>query len=324
MPDLFDSLNIDGLEFRNRIVLPPMQTRLATSDGEVTDGLKDHYFERAGGVGLIIVEHSYVTPEGKYAKNQLGIHKDELVSGLSELADTIHEEGAVTVIQLNHAGAHVDDREVGSQPVSPSGVEGSRRLEKSEIRRIRREFVEAAGRAVEAGFDGVEVHGAHGFLLNQFYSPLTNERDDEYGGSFENRVRFPLEVVEGVREKIGDNLLFYRLGSDDLDPEGTQIEDSQKFAEKLVDEGVDVIDVSGGVCGSRPKELVGKQGFFIPQGEKIKNVVDVPVIGVGGITYPEFARKVIREGRVDLVAVGRAQLADPEWAVKAAEKIKGK
>jgi len=175
---------------------------------------------------------------------------------------------------------------------------------------------------MKAGFDGVEVHGAHGFLLNQFFSPLANRRRDRYGGSLKNRVRFPLEVVERVKERVGGRLLLYRLGSDDLDPKGTKIEDSKKFAVKLQEAGVDLIDVSGGLCGSRPTELQNRRGYFIPQAQQIKEVVNVPVIGVGGITEPEYANSLIREGRVDLVAVGRALLEDPDWAVEATRTLK--
>lgn len=321
---LTDPLEVGSVVLDNRIVLPPMQRKKAGEDGRVTEEIKKHYAEIAGGPGLMIVEHCYVSPEGKYAKNQLGIHNDELVSGLSELADIIQETDTPAVVQINHAGKNIDDRNVDSTPVAPSKDENARRLEKTEIENIVDDFVNAARRAMEAGFDGVEVHGAHGFLLNQFYSPLTNDREDEYGGSFENRIKLPLEIVKRVREEIGDKLLLYRLGSDDLDKNGTTIEDSKKFAKKLEEEGVKIIDVSGGICGSRPESLVGKQGYFIPQASEIKESVNVPVIGVGGITYPNFANKAVREGLVDLVAVGRAHLSDPKWSVKALEEIRKK
>jgi len=173
---------------------------------------------------------------------------------------------------------------------------------------------------MRAGFDGVEVHGAHGFLLNQFFSPLTDD-GDQHGGSLENRIRLPLEVVERIKEKVGSKLLVYRLGADDLDPAGTQIEDSQKFAVRLEEAGVDFIDVSGGLGGSRPEQLQGTQGYYVPQGQLIKKVVDIPVIGVGGIKEPQYADRMIREGKVDLVAVGRELLKDPDWALKAIETL---
>jgi NADPH2 dehydrogenase len=166
------------------------------------------------------------------------------------------------------------------------------------------------------------LHGAHGYLLNQFYSPLFNRREDEFGGSLEKRMRFPLMVAEKVRRCLGDKLLLYRLGSDDLAPYGTHIEDSIVFAQKLEELGVDILDVSGGMCGSEPKQLRQFKGYFVPQAAEIKKAVGVPVIGVGGITEPEFADKLVGEGKVDLVAVGRAFWSDSQWAEKAIDALK--
>ncbi|MFW9832011.1 MAG: hypothetical protein ACFFD8_09570 [Candidatus Thorarchaeota archaeon] len=191
-----------------------------------------------------------------------------------------------------------------------------------ELEPIAYAFGRAAERAISAGFDGVEVHGAHGFLLNQFYSPLTNHRADAYGGSLENRMRFPLEVVREVRKRIGTNMLLYRLGSVDLEMMGSQIEDSQQFAKRLSQEGVNILDVSGGMCGSAPKSLIRQEGYFVPQAEAIKQSVDKPVIGVGGVKTPQFADHVIRERKVDFIAVGRALKKDPLWAVKAVKFLK--
>ena len=174
------------------------------------------------------------------------------------------------------------------------------------------------------GFDGVELHGAHGYLLNQFFSPLFNKRDDEYGGSLENRMRFPLLVVGKVRERLSRQILMYRLGSDDLAPAGTHIEDSVVFAKKLEKARVDIIDVSGGMCGSEPRQLRQVKGYFVPQAAEIKKAVKVPVIGVGGITEAQFADELVREGKVDLVAVGRAFWRDYQWAEKAVETLKSK
>jgi 2,4-dienoyl-CoA reductase-like NADH-dependent reductase (Old Yellow Enzyme family) len=195
-------------------------------------------------------------------------------------------------------------------------------LEVNEMDAIADEFALAAERAVKAGFDGVELHGAHGYLLNQFFSPLFNKRNDEYGGSLENRMRFPLLIVGRVRERLNGKLLLYRLGSDDLAPNGTHIEESVTFAKKLEQSGVDIIDVSGGMCGSEPKQLRQVQGYFVPQASEIKKAVNVPVIGVGGITKAEYADKLVRAGKVDLVAVGRAFWRDPQWAEKALETLR--
>jgi 2,4-dienoyl-CoA reductase-like NADH-dependent reductase (Old Yellow Enzyme family) len=273
-------------------------------------------------LGLLIVEYSYVRLEGKLSERQLGIHDDDLILGLEDLVGRIHSIGTPIVIQITHAGQEASKAITGLNPVGPSPDETVRKLEVDEIESLTEAFAMAADRAMRAGFDGVEVHGAHGFLLNQFLSPLTNLRHDDYGGSFENRTRFPLEVVKRVKEIVGGRLLLYRLGSDDLDPAGLQIEDSRKFAVQLEEAGVDIIDVSGGICGSRPAQLQEKQGYFIPQAEQIKKVINVPVIGVGGIKEAEYADSLIKEGRVDLVAVGRELMRDPDWPLKAAETLR--
>jgi len=299
-----------------------MHTGLATTEGAVTDNLVRHYVERSKATGLVIVEHSYVSLDGRLSERQLGICGDGFVPGLERLSSSIHATGTSAVIQINHAGRSASMEVTGTQPVAPSPSESARELKGGEIKNLVEAFATAADRAMRAGFDGVEVHGAHGFLLNQFFSPVANRRRDKYGGSLESRVRFPLEVVERVKEKVGGRLLLYRLGSDDLNPEGTQIEDSKKFAVKLEEAGVDIIDVSGGLCGSRPAQLQGRQGYFIPQAQQIKRVIGVPVIGVGGITEPEYANRLIQEGRVDLVAVGRGLLEDPDWAAKAIKALK--
>jgi 2,4-dienoyl-CoA reductase-like NADH-dependent reductase (Old Yellow Enzyme family) len=270
----------------------------------------------------VIVEHSYVSLEGKLRNKQLGIYDDSLVPGLKKLSSSIQDTDTPTVIQITHGGRTSSIELTGVKPVAPSPSGDARELNLEEINTLTEKFAMATERAIKAGFDGVEVHGAHGFLLNQFFSPITNKRKDEYGGTLENRMRFPLEVVARVKEKIGEKLLLYRLGSDDLDPSGTQIEDSQKFAVKLEEAGIDIIDVSGGLCGSMPAQLQRTPGYFIPQAEQIKKVVNIPVIGVGGIKDPQYANTLIQEEKVDLVAVGRALLKDPDWAINAVEMLK--
>lgn len=319
--DLLDSLIVKGLALKNRIVMPPMHTGLATAEGAVTDNLIEHYVRRSKALGLLMVEHSYVCLDGRLSKRQLGIYDDSLVSGLEKLSSRVHATGTPVVIQINHAGRAASMEITGMKPVAPSLSGNAWELRIEEIEALVEAFATAAERAMRAGFDGVEVHGAHGFLLNQFFSPLANRRRDKYGGSLEDRMRFPLEVVGRVKEKVGGRLLLYRLGSDDLDPAGIKIEDSKKFAVKLEEAGVDMIDVSGGLCGSRPAQLEDRQGYFIPQAQQIKKIVDIPVIGVGGITEPEYANMVIREERVDLVAVGRALLKDPDWATEAIKAL---
>lgn len=327
MPGLLDSIRIKSLDLPNRLVMPPMATGLPTEDGETTDRLISHYRERAPGVGLVIVEHSYVMPAGRMTLHQLGAHTDALIPGLSQLAKAVQECGAKVALQLNHAGAKALSDPVLGTPTGPSAVPMPnsdvvpRELSVEEIEDVVVAFGKAAVRAKSAGFDAVEIHGAHGFLASQFTSPLTNKRSDSYGGSLENRIRLPLEIVAEVRDRVGLEYPFlYRLGVDDMIDGGLTIEDGQRAAAALVEAGVDVVDVSVGHGGSRSVGPAG-QGYLVPLAEKIMSVVKVPVIAVGGITEPEFADQVIREGRSDLVAVGRAILHDPEWPRKAAAAL---
>ena len=299
-----------------------MQTGRASFEGAVTRRLINFYVRRSSHTGLPIVEHTYVLPSGKIGPKQLALHDDSLIGGFRELADALHAVGAPAVLQVSHAGAVTNKKAIGVEPLGPSPREKSRMLDASEIFAIAEAFASAAERAVKAGFDGVELHGAHGYLLNQFYSPLFNKREDEFGVSLEGRMRFPLLVAEKVRRCLGGRLLLYRLGSDDLAPHGTHIEDSEIFARRLEAVGVDILDVSGGMCGSEPKRLRQMKGYFVPQAEAIKKSVNVPVIGVGGIITPEFADELVSEGKIDLVAVGRAFWSDAEWAEKAIETLK--
>lgn len=327
MPRLFDPIRIGSLYLRNRVVMPPMATGLATTQGEVTNDLIKHYERRAKGLGLLIVEHSYVSKNGKLSPRQLGIYDDKLIVGLAKLTDRVHAFDTPIAIQINHAGRKATSEVCGEQPVAPSAIapyeghETPRELTRNEIEGLIEAFSLAAQRAVESGFDAVEIHGAHGFLLNQFLSPLSNRRSDMYGGSLENRMRFPLSIVARIKEKIGEFPLFYRLGADDMQPGGLTLAESKILAQRLARAGVHVLDVSGGMIGSRPASLTGP-GYFVPLAEAIKKVVNVPVIGVGGIKTPEFANEVVRKNRADLVAVGRALLSDPDWALKAIQIIR--
>jgi len=299
-----------------------MQSGRADFDGSITSRLINFYVRRSAHIGLPIVEHAYIDLLGKIGPKQLGIYDDTLIAGYEKLATALHNVGVPAIVQISHAGGVANKKIIHNQPAGPSSAGKIRMLEVYELYDIVDQFAHAAERAIRAGFDGVELHGAHGYLLNQFFSPLLNKRDDKYGGSLEGRMCFPLEVTEAVRRRIGDDkLLFYRLGSDDLAPYGTHIEDAIVFAQKLVAVGVDVLDVSGGMCGSNPKQFKRVRGYFIPQAEAIKQVVGVPVIGVGGITEPLFADALVQEGKVDLVAVGRALWRDAQWAQNALNSL---
>ena len=308
-----DQVSIGGLELKNRIVMPPMNTELAALDGSVTDELVEHYVARAPPLGMVIVEHSYVRLDGKLSPRQPGIHVDGNLEGFSRLAKAIRETGTPACIQINHAGVKCDAKVTGSTPVGPSPANGARELGIEEIDGIVDAFREAAARAASAGFNAVEVHGSHGFLLCEFTSPLANQRKDGYGGSLENRARLPLEVVGSVRDEIGPDMqLWYRLGADDRTPGGNTLDDGVRIGRMLASQGVDVLDVSGGMCGSRPPGVAGP-GYFAYAAKAVKEATGLPVVAVGGITTPAAAQRVLDEWGVDLVAVGRALLKNPDW-----------
>jgi 2,4-dienoyl-CoA reductase-like NADH-dependent reductase (Old Yellow Enzyme family) len=305
-----DPLKVGSLELKNRIVMPPMGTGYADTKGEVTEKLLKHYTDRSRDLGLLIVEHTYVAPQGRAGPNQLGIYSGDMVPGLTRLVEAVHEKGTPIAIQLNHGGGMSKSEVTGSKPVAPSpvvhphrGVETPRQMSHDDIEGVISSFRDAARRANEAGFDAVEVHGAHGYLLGQFHSPVTNKRQDEYGGSLENRVRLSRSIVDEIKRDLGpDYPVLYRIGV------------------MIVEAGVDIIDVSGGIGGGRPEGLEGP-GFYVPHAAAVKGVVDVPVIGVGGIQTAEEASMIVRSGRVDLVAVGRAYLSEPRWATIAVKEL---
>lgn len=328
MVTLLDPLIIKDLKLKNRLVMPPIGTDLATNEGEVTEKHLAYYKARARGMGLVIVEHSYVDFGGRYTATQVGIHNDNLIPSLKKLVEFIHGSGAAAAIQINHSGGKCVESVCGIQPVGPSSIEywkePTRGLDISEINDLVHKFGDSAARAVVAGFDAVEIHAAHGWLLNEFTSPLTNKRTDQYGGSLENRFRFALEVIREVRSRVGDDFpVLFRLGADDFTPGGLTITESKKIAPIIVEEGIDVMDISSGICGIyHPTNR--EPGFFVPLAEEIKKVISVPVIGVGGITTVELANRFVCEEKVDLVAIGRALMKDPEWGVKAMRALKYK
>ena len=322
MADLLTPLTVKGHTLRNRMVMPPMETNLATEHGEVTDALIQSYVRHAqAGLGMIIVEFAYVRLDGRARVQQLGVHDDAMIPGLKRLAEAVQACGAVVGLQISHGGGKCPSDIIGRVPISASDVvvpgasEPSRGATHDEIAEIISSFADAARRASEAGFDFIEVHGAHGYLLSEFLSPLTNTRTDGYGGSIDGRGRFPLAVVRAIRDEIGaDALMLYRLGANDYREGGLTLEEGKLMARALVDAGVGLLDISGGLGGaSVPGWDEKSQGYFVPMAAEIRRYVDVPVVVAGGITDPRFADSVIREGQVDLVAIGRALLENPDW-----------
>ena len=329
MPDLLSPLVVQGLTLRNRIVMPPMWSGQAGPDGFVTPSIIEYHRRRAAaGCGLIIVEHAFVHPRGRHTPTQIGVHSDATVAGLSRLASAIKREGAAACLQISHAGSRASARVLGTRPLAPSAVrhpyepEGDtpEAIDAAMLPDIVAAFGDAAARARAAGFQAVEVHAAHGFLLSQFLSPLTNRREDEYGGAVENRCRLHLAVLAEVVSRVGaDGPVFVRLGAHDETPGGLELADSCRVAAWLAGAGAALIDVSGGLQGSRG---AGKgSAYFVPYAQAIKAAVRVPVMVTGGIAEPDLANRAVREQWADLVGVGRAMLNDPDWARKAIEHL---
>ena len=325
MACLVETLKAGRLELANRLVMPPMATEKSRAGGKVSPELIDYYEEksRGGYIGLIIIEHSFVRPDGKASEGQLSAGDDSVVDGLRSLAKVIHQNGSKTVMQINHAGSATTREITGSVPVGPSVVPNPRKetvpreLAVEEIDDLIRSFQAAARRTKEAGFDGVEIHSAHGYLLNQFFSPLTNKRNDQYGGAVTDRIKIHLQIIEAVKEVVGDDFpVLIRLGASDFKPGGTTIEDSIIAAKEFEKAGVNILDISGGFSGYTVPGLTD-QGFFSPLTEAIKGAVSIPVILTGGITEAEAAEKLLKENKADLIGVGRAILKDSNWARKA-------
>jgi 2,4-dienoyl-CoA reductase-like NADH-dependent reductase (Old Yellow Enzyme family)/thioredoxin reductase len=326
---LFEPMQMGKLGLRNRIAMPPMVVNLGNPDGSVSEDTKAYYAERAkGGVGLITVEATAVTTNGRSSPFQLRIDKDDFIGGLRGLTQEVHRFGAKVGIQLVHCGRQGSSKYTGEQPVAPSpipsaGGEIPREITAYEIEDLIKNFANAAVRAKEAGFDAVEIHGAHGYLINQFLSPRVNKRSDEYGGSLAGRSKFALEVVRRIRAKVGDDLtILFRMSADEYLPDGVTLNESMAVASMLQEAGIDCIDVSAGTQESldmfvQPSSL--PPGCLVHLASAIKKVVSVPIITVGRIGDPLLAEAVLLQGAADLIAMGRALIADPELPRKASE-----
>jgi NADPH2 dehydrogenase len=327
---LLEPMQVGNLMLSNRIVMPPMATSKAEADGKVSQSILDYYKEKSEGgyIALIIIEHSFISPEGKASNNQMSVAEDSVIDKLRELSQVIKHNGSKAVMQLNHAGGAASKEIIGGIPVAPSAVAQPRsgniphELTKEEIKDVVEAFKNAACRIKEAGFDAVEIHSAHGYLLNQFFSPLTNKRTDEYGGDVHNRIRIHLEVIKAVREAVGEGFpILLRLGASDYMEGGSTFEDAQIAAKEFERAGVNMLDISGGHCGFSVPGITG-QGYFAPLTAAIKEVVSIPVILTGGITEAQAAEELLKEGKADLIGVGRAVLQDSKWAQKAVESLK--
>jgi 2,4-dienoyl-CoA reductase-like NADH-dependent reductase (Old Yellow Enzyme family) len=337
MRGLFDPIDIRHLTLRNRVVMPPMTTRLAAEDGSVTEELMSYYEARArGGVGLVTVELNSPHPGGRHRRREVGVYDDRFIPGLRQLVGRIKQHGSKISVQLEHAGSHARPDVTGMPAVAPSNVphpvqEGDlqvvtpRPLTVNEIHDLITAYAQAAVRMKRAGFDAIELQGAHDYLIAQFLSPLDNLRTDAYGGDLRGRARFALEVIEACRGAVGDLPIVFRMNGDEFAKGGFDLRDACELAPLLEAAGADALHVSGGSYRSRPCPVITvapmefPSGVFLQFAEAVKHRVKIPVIAVGRLHEPALARQVVQSGRADLVALGRALLADPEWARKVHE-----
>jgi NADPH2 dehydrogenase len=311
----------NGKKARNRIVIPPMASGTADTLGFVTDATLAHYANLAkAGAGIVMVEYTYVHRSGRSELQQLGIQSQAHVAGLAQLAKVIHQSGALAGIQLTHAGGKTSTDLTEGVMMAPCAVRvpvKDRELEiptpmsLDEIRAWRTWFLQAAVRAVAAEFDLVEVHAAHGYGFNQWLSPITNHRQDQFGGALKRRARLLFEVIESIRKAHGNTLVTVRMPGGDFINGGLSSEDSVRVAKQLVQLGVDLLDVSSGIGGwRRPNDRDG-EGYLVPEAKVIQSHVNVPVIGVGGLRSGEKIDELIASGAISLAAVGRAILENP-------------
>lgn len=330
---MFEEGFIGSMKIKNRLIMAPMGSRLCTENGAVTQKMVDFYVERAkGGVGLIITENTCIEwPRGKAGEKPLRLDDWPFVQGLAEIAEAVHPYGTKIATQLQHTGrqTNVNASTSGVGLISASDVpceftggDVPRPLTIPEIEEMIDKFINAAVRTKAAGFDAVELHGAHGYLITQFMSPFTNKRTDRYGGTFERRMRFPMEIVQGIKSKVGEDFpIIFRLSADEYIDEGYSIEEGQKIAKLLESIGVDALDISAGIYESMPQifpiyDLL--PGCHIPLAEKIKKVVKIPVIAVGRLGEDlDLAEEVLSKGKADFISIGRSFLADPYFPQKA-------
>lgn len=352
MSALSQSLAIRGITLRNRIMISPMCTYSCGPDGLATDWHFVHYGRMAlGGAGLVMIEATSVDTVGRHCYSDLGIWSDDHIAPLARIAGFLKAQGAVPAIQLQHAGRKAsarrpwhggapmtdeDTRERDEEPwqtVGPSAIPLGpdkpvpQEIPASALPALTQVFVDAARRAAAAGFQVVEVHAAHGYLLNQFLSPIANERTDDYGGSLENRMRFPLQVIEAVRTALPDDVaVFVRVSAVDGVEKGWTLEESVVFAQRLKALGIDAVDCSsGGIGGAATmNRLARSPGFQVPFAEEIRRKAEIPTVAVGLILTPEQANDIVDSGQADIVAIGREALANPNWPNTALTRLDDK
>ena len=343
--NLFSAFSLNDKIFRNRIILSPM-CQYKANNGFIDEWHLQHYSRFAfSGLGGAFIEATAVSPEGRIGYGCTGIWNDDHIKGLKKITKIFREHNCRSGIQLAHAGRKAsflrpwdgakpietnDGNEKKWQTIGPSAIavnaDTPTPLEMSldDINRVKEDFKNAAIRSIKAGFDMIEIHGAHGYLLHSFFSPLSNKRTDNYGGSLENRMRFGLEVVKLIKSILPEDIpLFFRISSLDGAENGTKFEENISYARELKKAGVDIIDCSSGGIGGSPVLTKSKiiPGFQVPYSERIKKEANINTMAVGAIIEPDQAEDIITNGRADLIAIGRELLADTQWVYKAATKF---
>lgn len=333
MPHLFEPYSLRGVEFRNRIAVSPMCQYSAGEDACATDWHLVHLGARAvGGAGLVMTEMTSVESRGRLSSGDLGIYDDRHVEPLARIVRFLHDQGAKAGMQLGHAGRKAWTSDKGHRPEDPivgpsplpytDGWEAPKAMDTKEISQLVEAYRNGAKRAMDAGFDGLEIHGAHGYLVHQFLSPLSNEREDAYGGSLENRSRLLVEIVNAVREVMPeDTFLSVRLSATDWIPGGWDVDETVELAKTLKERGVDIIDCSSGGLSPLQKIPVGP-GYHVPFSERVRHEAGIPTATVGMITTPEMADEVIRNDRADMVVMARELLRDPHFPLRAARTLR--
>ncbi len=327
MDHLFSPYSYKSLELKNRVVMPPMcQYSVTNKDGIATDWHYVHYVSRAiGGASLIIIEMTDVEPDGRITDYDLGLWSDEQIAPLARIIDACHQHGAKVGIQIAHAGRKAEDAEL---PVAPSAIpfdENSktpRELSTEEVKGMVEKFRAAVERAVKAGVDTIELHGAHGYLIHQFQSKLTNKREDEYG---QERTKFGVEVIQAAKSAMPEDMpLILRISAKEYVEGGYDVDESIEFSKAYVEAGVDIFHISAG--GEGPIAAAGKPGthvaYQVPLARAFKQAFNIPVIAVGRLDEASLANSVIGNEDADLVAVGRAMLRNPYWTLEAAAQLR--
>ncbi len=327
MSILFEASHIAGLELKNRLVRSATAERMCDEDGRPEQAMIDLYADLArGGVGLIVTGHAFVHENGKAHATMTGVHRDDLVPSLRALSEVVHREGgnkrSGVVMQINHAGRKTSEEVTGRMPVAPSPVPQSKggprphELTESEIKELIAAFGRAAGRAKEAEFDGVQLHGAHGYLINQFCSPASNWRRDRWGGSVARRLRFLEEVVAAARDEVGgDYPLLIKLGVQDSVRDGLTLDDGVEIVRHLADWGLDAVEISCGMGATSARKDILRpddEAYFLPQARRARQATDLPLILVGGMRSLAVMESILAEGTADFISMSRPLIREPD------------